>query len=83
VINLTLFRLSSTRRKRPIPKGWITSQDIESFEEKSPEWARSKAYKRCATLAEDSGEEAQTIVYGNEDGTAVIHRTDGPVYEVN
>jgi pre-mRNA-processing factor 19 len=78
-----LLRLSSTRRKRPVPKGWITAQDIESFEESKPEWARSKAYKKCATLAEDGGEEAQTIVYGNEDGTAVIHRTDGPVFEVN
>jgi pre-mRNA-processing factor 19 len=73
----------ATRRKRPIPEGWITVQDIESFESKTPEWATSKAYKHCAALAEDDGDEAQTIIYANEDGSAIIHRTDGPVYEVN
>ena len=73
----------ATRRKRPIPEGWVTAKDIESFESQTPEWARSKAYKHCAALAEDDGDEAQTIIYGNEDGSAIIHRTDGPVYEVD
>jgi pre-mRNA-processing factor 19 len=76
-------RLSTTRRKRTVPKDWITAKDIESLTPKRPEWAASEGYGRCAALAEDGGEEAQTIVYGNEDGTAIIHRTDGPVYEVN
>jgi pre-mRNA-processing factor 19 len=56
---------------------------VQSFEATEPKWARSSAYKRCAALTEDDGEEAQTILYGNEDGTAVIHRTDGPVFEVS
>lgn len=71
----------ATRRKRPVPNGWVTIKDIQSFETKKPEWAKSE-YGRCAALVEDGGEEAQTIVYGSEDGTAVIHRTDGPVFEI-
>jgi pre-mRNA-processing factor 19 len=74
-----LARLSSTRRKRAVPKGWVTASDIQKFEAKQPSWTAPKsfAFSSCTALSETS-----SLLYGGEDGTALVHSNDGSAADV-
>lgn len=71
-----------------MPNGWSSAADIQSFEA-SPSEAFKSAHKpgNASALAQstESEESASRILYGAENGTAVVYEVDGsaPPFELN
>jgi pre-mRNA-processing factor 19 len=87
-IDETQQKLSASRRKRPVPKGWSSGADIQSFEATPSEgFKSSKELGSASALAEsqETEESSSRILYGSENGTALVYETDGsvPPFELN
>lgn len=65
---LTLYRLSKTRRKRPIPDGWATTETIEGFKST---YTSVALYPGGRSLAIDAT--GDLVLLGGGDGSAGIH----------
>lgn len=61
-------RLSKSRRKRPVPKGWAISEDIEKFAISS---GSDPLYPGATSLAVD--EAGQLVILGGADGAAGVY----------
>ena len=64
---LTLLRLSKSRRKRPVPKDWVTAETIGKF---GVSLASESLYLGSACLAAD--EAGESVIVGGSDGVAGI-----------
>jgi pre-mRNA-processing factor 19 len=76
----------ATRRKRPVPKDWISPAEVEELAPKKPDWSSTvKKFGPCSALARGLHEDSESIVYASEDGTAVFHQsgTAGSPFEIN
>ncbi|KAF2666561.1 cell cycle control protein cwf8 [Microthyrium microscopicum] len=71
-------QLGKSRRKRPVPKGWSSVDDIQQFEPTaSAGFKPDKPLDTCAALAETSADsESPLVLYGSESGLAYIYSTD-------
>ncbi|PNS19202.1 Pre-mRNA-processing factor 19 2 [Sphaceloma murrayae] len=67
-IEQTQQQLSSTRRKRPVPEGWATSESIQSFE--GAQVAKAIAPGASFLAVDDS---ADLALLGAEDSTALTY----------
>ena len=74
---ISVYRLSKTRRKRPVPNDWATTEDVEAFKSSQTLDALSS---RAKAMAVDSG--GEKILLGGEDGQVSIWSTsEGKVVE--
>ncbi len=64
---LIIYRLSKSRRKRPVPKEWADSELIEKF---GVATTSKELYPGAKSLAVDEG--GQLVVFGGDDGVAGI-----------
>jgi pre-mRNA-processing factor 19 len=71
-VDETQQKLSSTRRKRAVPKSWITAKELEEAEEEKVSWS-NKVKGTCSTLADGTNSDEGLIVYGSETGSAVVY----------
>ena len=62
------IRLSKTRRKRPVPDDWATSDDISSF---TPQQSSESLYPGCEFLSVDKSGDLALV--GGVDGTAGVY----------
>ena len=65
---LIWYRLSKTRRKRPVPADWATGEEISTY---APATHSEPLYPRSRTLALQSG--GDLVLSGGEDGTAGVY----------
>lgn len=65
---LTSYRLSSTRRKRPIPDGWASADTIQSFDTKQ---TTDALYPGSTAVSVD--ETGDLALFGGADGVAGIY----------
>lgn len=65
---LTLYRLFTTRRKRPIPDGWATGDDIAAFDVKS---TSDPLYPGSSSVSVDQS--GDLALFGGTDGVAGIY----------
>jgi len=66
--SLTIYRLTKSRKKRPIPKDWATSEVIEKFGVAS---ASEPLYPGSSSIALD--EAGQLVIVGGSDGVAGVY----------
>jgi pre-mRNA-processing factor 19 len=66
----------ATRRKRPVPKDWITAAEVSELAPSNPEWSLSiKKFGPCSAIARGVHEDSESVVYASEDGTAVFYQS--------
>ena len=65
---LIVDRLSKTRKKRPVPKGWVDSETIEKFGVSS---ASEALYAGVTSLAVD--ESGDLVIVGGAEGVAGVY----------
>ncbi|KAL8951353.1 MAG: hypothetical protein Q9222_002673 [Ikaeria aurantiellina] len=71
-VEATQEKLSKTRRKRPIPEGWVTSDTLSSF---VPKEKTHQLYPGASSLAtNDTGD---SVLLGGTDGKLGIYSTTG------
>ena len=76
----------ATRRKRPVPKGWISPAEVQELAPTRPAWASTvKKFGPCSALARGTHEDSESLVYASEDGTAVFHQsgTAGSPFQID
>lgn len=66
---LTFYRLSKSRRKRPVPKGWTTSETIEKFGDGAV--PSKPLYPGATSLAVN--EAGELVLIGGSNGTAGVY----------
>ncbi|KAF2421558.1 cell cycle control protein [Tothia fuscella] len=69
-IEETQQKLSTTRRKRPVPKDWATAETIQSFE--TTEYPEAALPGSRALAVDESGDLA---LFGGIDGIAIVYST--------
>ncbi|KAL1302941.1 hypothetical protein AAFC00_003260 [Neodothiora populina] len=67
-IEETQKQLSSTRRKRPIPDGWVTEESLQAFDAKN---TSEPLYAGSQSLAVD--ESGDLVLLGGSDGVAGVY----------